>query len=83
MYMCRIVLPARCMMPSSPGDVFSFSAGADVNDYLLGLGHQQGKTTSNGGLKILSLGQGQGPIAERLMETGRFVLVLLFVDHRG
>ena len=49
------------------------SAGADVNDYLLGLGAQKGKTPTNGGLKILSLGQGQGPIAERLMVAGRCV----------
>lgn len=49
------------------------SAGADVNDYLLGLGAQKGKTPTNGGLKILSLGQGQGPIAERLMVSGRCV----------
>lgn len=47
------------------------SAGADINDYLLELGTKQGKTPTNGGLKILSLGQGQGPIAERLMELGR------------
>eukprot|EP00752_Nemacystus_decipiens_P017827 g15983.t1 len=51
--------------------IFILSAGADVNDYLLGLGAQQGKTPTNGGLKILSLGQGQGPIAERLMVSGR------------
>lgn len=50
-----------------------YSAGADVNDYLLGLGAQKGKTPTNGGLKILSLGQGQGPIAERLMVSGRHV----------
>ncbi|CAM9936766.1 unnamed protein product [Ectocarpus sp. 6 AP-2014] len=51
--------------------IFILSAGADVNDYLLGLGAQKGKTPTNGGLKILSLGQGQGPIAERLMVSGR------------
>ena len=53
--------------------IFILSAGADVNDYLLGLGAQKGKTPTNGGLKILSLGQGQGPIAERLMVSGRCV----------
>lgn len=52
--------------------IFILSAGADVNDYLLGLGGQKGKTPANGGLKILSLGQGQGPIAERLMVSGRY-----------
>lgn len=55
--------------------IFILSAGADVNDYLLGLGAQKGKTPTNGGLKILSLGQGQGPIAERLMVSGRYVPV--------
>lgn len=58
-------------IPTSHPNFHRLSAGADVNDYLLGLGAQKGKTPTNGGLKILSLGQGQGPIAERLMVTGR------------
>ncbi|CAM9370487.1 unnamed protein product [Discosporangium mesarthrocarpum] len=53
--------------------IFILSAGADVNDYLIGLARQNGKTQTNSGLKIISLGQGQGPIAERLMERGREV----------
>jgi dynein heavy chain len=40
------------------------SPGADINDYLLELAKNKGKLAS-GGLKIISLGQGQGPIAER------------------
>ena len=62
--------------------IFILSAGADVNDYLLGLGAQKGKTPTNGGLKILSLGQGQGPIAERLMVSGRYDLVGVTAEQR-
>lgn len=44
------------------------SPGADINDYLLELAKNKGKLAS-GGLKIISLGQGQGPIAERCVFT--------------
>ena len=44
--------------------IFVLSPGADINDYLLELAKNKGKLAS-GGLKIISLGQGQGPIAER------------------
>jgi len=48
--------------------IFVLSPGADINDYLHALAVKQGKDAQ---LKIISLGQGQGPIAERLMESGR------------
>jgi len=48
--------------------IFVLSPGADINDYLMELAKNKGKDSQ---LKIISLGQGQGPIAERLMETGR------------
>ncbi|CAM9220423.1 unnamed protein product [Chrysoparadoxa australica] len=51
--------------------IFILSSGADVTDYLLNLGRDNDKVQANGSLKIISLGQGQGPIAERLMEAGR------------
>merc|ERR1711968_403596 len=48
--------------------IFVLSPGADPNDALLDLGARLGKED---GLKIISLGQGQGPIAERLMSQAR------------
>lgn len=52
------------------------SPGADINDYLLELAKNKGKLAS-GGLKIISLGQGQGPIAERCVFTKRIMDVIL------
>jgi len=50
--------------------IFILSPGADINDYLLDLAKKKGKDTlSSRG--IISLGQGQGPIAERLMGNAR------------
>lgn len=66
-----------CYRDSKPETplIFVLSPGADINDYLLELAKQEGKEGS--GLKIISLGQGQGPIAEALMkqskETGDWV----------
>ncbi|DBA02677.1 TPA: hypothetical protein N0F65_010502 [Lagenidium giganteum] len=66
-----------CYRDSTPETplIFVLSPGADINDYLLELAKQEGKDGS--GLKIISLGQGQGPIAEALMkqakETGDWV----------
>ncbi|OQR86425.1 dynein heavy chain [Achlya hypogyna] len=55
--------------------IFVLSPGADITDYLLELAKAEGK--DGAGLKIISLGQGQGPIAEALMkqarETGEWV----------
>eukprot|EP00937_MAST-01D_sp_MAST-1D-sp2_P001492 g1492.t1 len=48
--------------------IFVLSAGADPNDALLELA---AKVDKEDGLKIISLGQGQGPIAERLMTQAR------------
>ena len=48
--------------------VASGAPGADPNDALLDLGARLDKED---GLKIISLGQGQGPIAERLMSQAR------------
>ena len=50
--------------------IFILSPGADINDYLLELASKKGKDTlaSRG---IISLGQGQGVIAERLMAQAR------------
>lgn len=42
--------------------IFILSPGADPTDYLLQLAESKGKGT--GGMRIISLGQGQGPIAE-------------------
>ena len=42
--------------------IFILSPGADPTDYLLQLAESKGK--GSGGLRIISLGQGQGPIAE-------------------
>ena len=49
--------------------IFILSNGADPNDALLQLAKEKGK--DGGQLRIVSLGQGQGPIAESLMENGR------------
>jgi dynein heavy chain len=49
--------------------VFVLSPGADPIDYLLKLAKSKGK--AGPGLRMISLGQGQGPIAERMMEGAR------------
>ena len=49
--------------------IFILSPGADPTDYLLQLAEAQGHGGS--GLRIISLGQGQGPIAERAMEQAQ------------
>jgi len=49
--------------------VFVLTSGADPTQYLLALGRAQGYTVGDN-LKMVSLGQGQGPIAERLMAEG-------------
>jgi len=49
--------------------IFILSPGADVNDYFLEIAKECGK--GGGRTKIVSLGQGQGPIAEQLIEEGR------------
>jgi dynein heavy chain len=49
--------------------IFILSAGADVNDALISLAQANGKDGEF--LKIVSLGQGQGPKAEALMENGK------------
>ena len=46
--------------------VFVLTSGADPTQYLLALAKGQGYTQGDN-LKMVSLGQGQGPIAERLM----------------
>ena len=51
--------------------IFILSPGADPTDYLLQLAQSKGK--GGGGLRIISLGQGQGPIAERAIETAQKV----------
>ncbi|KAG1713130.1 hypothetical protein DVH05_000853 [Phytophthora capsici] len=60
-----------CYRDSKPETplIFVLSPGADINDYLLELAKQEGKEGS--GLKIISLGQGQGPIAEALMRQAK------------
>jgi dynein heavy chain len=50
--------------------IFILSPGADPNEKLLSFADERGKGLS-GGLRIISLGQGQGPIAEKLMKEGR------------
>ena len=49
--------------------VFVLTSGADPTQYLLALGKECGYTVGDN-LKMVSLGQGQGPIAERLMAEG-------------
>ena len=49
--------------------IFILSPGADPTDYLLQLAEAKGKEGS--GLRIISLGQGQGPIAERAIEMAQ------------
>ncbi|KAE9330777.1 Dynein heavy chain 6, axonemal [Phytophthora fragariae] len=60
-----------CYRDSKPETplIFVLSPGADINDYLLELAKQEGK--DGAGLKIISLGQGQGPIAEALMKQAK------------
>ena len=48
------------------------TSGADPTQYLLALGKQHGYETGSN-LKMVSLGQGQGPIAERLISEGKGV----------
>jgi dynein heavy chain len=50
--------------------IFVLTSGADPTQYLLSLGKQQGYETGSN-LKMVSLGQGQGPIAERLISEGK------------
>lgn len=50
--------------------VFVLTSGADPTQYLLQLGKHQGFVQGDN-LKLVSLGQGQGPIAERLMAEGQ------------
>jgi dynein heavy chain len=49
--------------------IFILSPGADPTDYLLQLAASKGK--DGGGLRIISLGQGQGPIAERAIDMAQ------------
>ena len=49
--------------------IFVLSPGADINDYLLSLAKDKGKDGNS--LKIISLGQGQGPVAELLMKQAK------------
>lgn len=49
--------------------IFILSPGADPTDYLLQLAESKGKEGS--GLRIISLGQGQGPIAERAIDMAQ------------
>lgn len=49
--------------------IFILSPGADPTDYLLQLAESKGK--ASGGLRIISLGQGQGPIAERALDQAK------------
>ncbi len=54
---------------SSTPLIFVLSPGADPVDYLLKLAKEKGKAGT--GLRMISLGQGQGPIAEGMMEAAR------------
>eukprot|EP00965_Chrysotila_dentata_P103920 3431703-Pleurochrysis_carterae.AAC.1 len=49
--------------------IFVLTSGSDPTQYLLQLAKQQGYRAGEN-LKLVSLGQGQGPIAERLMSEG-------------
>ena len=49
--------------------IFILSPGADPTDYLLSLAESKGKSGS--GLRIISLGQGQGPIAEKAISQAQ------------
>ncbi|GBG24991.1 Dynein heavy chain 6, axonemal [Hondaea fermentalgiana] len=49
--------------------IFILSPGADINDYFLEIARECGKSGAR--TKMISLGQGQGPIAERLIVEGR------------
>ena len=49
--------------------IFILSPGADPTDYLLQLAESKGK--GGAGLRIISLGQGQGPIAEKAIEQAQ------------
>lgn len=60
----KAFLTSTCHTPL----IFILSPGADINDALMSLADQKGKSDV---LKIVSLGQGQGPIAESMMEVGR------------
>jgi dynein heavy chain, axonemal len=50
--------------------VFVLTSGADPTQYLLALGRKYDYSVGDN-LKMVSLGQGQGPIAERLMAEGQ------------
>ena len=49
--------------------IFILSPGADPTDYLVQLAKAKGK--GDGGLRIISLGQGQGPIAEKAIDMAQ------------
>ena len=49
--------------------IFVLSPGAAPIDYLMQLARAKGK--AGPGLRLISLGQGQGPIAERMMQAAR------------
>jgi len=49
--------------------IFVLTSGSDPTQYLLQLAKQQGYRAGEN-LKLVSLGQGQGPIAERLVKEG-------------
>lgn len=61
---------ARILTQSSPGMpmVFVLSPGADPQSDIQNLGEQRGFTGTR--FKFISLGQGQGPLAEQMMEQG-------------
>lgn len=61
---------ARIFAQSTPGMpmVFVLSPGADPQSDIQNLGEQRGFTGTR--FKFISLGQGQGPLAEQMMEQG-------------